>query len=314
MLTFGITRLAAGGQPFVEISQEDFDLIKTAKQKLIIVLGIEEKLDILLEDYAEFERELLNLTLDRMLFLDLDHLAFLTDIHLIDRRLANFLAASRLYVDQVTHDISVVYGAKSRQHDAVVGSFNQEYDASLEYRTIVAIRNYVQHRSLPIQILAYPRNVDPKRIVVRCTIEPRLDLSDLAEDSKFKPSVLRELQAKGDSHPNVTPFVRRYIEAIGRTHEEVRRILAPDVEIWDGALSSVVKRAREAFESGDELAGLGIVSRDVTEKIHEPVHVSENLIKRRKSLERKNRALGTLSKRYVSGECSERPPWDQPEP
>jgi hypothetical protein len=45
--------------PFIEISEAEFQTLKCAKESLITVLNIEEKFDAVLENYSEYERELL---------------------------------------------------------------------------------------------------------------------------------------------------------------------------------------------------------------------------------------------------------------
>jgi len=67
-----------------------------AKHQLIVFLGIEEKLDLLLENYAEYERCLFDLAFHRLLFQDLDWISAQGDRQLMNRRLANLLSAARL--------------------------------------------------------------------------------------------------------------------------------------------------------------------------------------------------------------------------
>src|SRR6478609_5791819 len=103
-MRFGITILALGEHPFIEISAEEFSNVKAAKQNLVILLGTEEKYDLVIENYAEFEVELLKLTSHQMIFDGLDWSSFMGNIQLINRRMANLLTEVKLYVDQIKHD------------------------------------------------------------------------------------------------------------------------------------------------------------------------------------------------------------------
>ena len=55
-MRYGITRLAIGQQPFIEISKDEFFKTKAAKQDLIVFLEMEDKLEF-------FTRELVKKTL-----------------------------------------------------------------------------------------------------------------------------------------------------------------------------------------------------------------------------------------------------------
>jgi hypothetical protein len=109
----------------VEISSEDFDLLRTARTHLFEALSIEEKLNLVLENYAEFEQELLNFSVNSMLFQDDDWSSGINEIHLANRRIINLLTTGRLCIDQVSHNIRSIYGADSEQEKAVKEKISQ---------------------------------------------------------------------------------------------------------------------------------------------------------------------------------------------
>jgi hypothetical protein len=200
-MKYMLTVLALGSWPFVEISAEEFAQAKDAKERLVTFIGIEEKLDILLENYAEYERHLLDLTLRRVLFRDLLWSSAMTDLQHLTRRLANFLSAARLYVDQSKHDLSSIYTSGSGQQEVLKQALSREYDGRFGYRVMEALRNYMQHRSLPIKKLGYPsiwEEVGSERML-RCSAEIYLDVVELREDKKFKSNVLGELCGRARS-------------------------------------------------------------------------------------------------------------------
>jgi hypothetical protein len=61
-----------GCSSVIEISDDEFTRITNAKRNFLTLLGIEEKFDLVLENYLEYERELLSLNLQRMLLQDFD--------------------------------------------------------------------------------------------------------------------------------------------------------------------------------------------------------------------------------------------------
>jgi hypothetical protein len=58
----------------------------------------------------------------------------------------------RVYVDQIGHALSSLYGRSAEISDQVAKRRDAESEARLGYRVMEKIRNYVQHRSLPPSI------------------------------------------------------------------------------------------------------------------------------------------------------------------
>ena len=298
-MRYGITILALGSWPFIEISAEEFEQAKRAKEKLITFLGIEEKLDILLENYVEYEKHLIDLTLRQVVFSDLLLSSGMTDKQHLTRRLANLLSAARLYADQAKHDLSAIYERNSAQQELLRQALSREYDNRFGYRVMEALRNYMQHRSLPVKKLSYSskwEEVDSEQML-RCSAEVYLDVIDLREDSKFKSNVLSELEKRG-KEVEITPLVRQYIEGIGCAHEELRSNTKQDIDAWARTVSDLIDRVRDPL-NGD-LTGLGIVAEDERRYV-ETVHISEEPKERLDYLARKNSSFTKLSYRYASG-------------
>ena len=66
LMRYSITRLVLGCQQSVDLTPEKYAEAKKAKEQLLVALSIEEKLNLVLENYAEFEEELQGLTLDSL--------------------------------------------------------------------------------------------------------------------------------------------------------------------------------------------------------------------------------------------------------
>ena len=67
-MRYGITTLVLGHGNVVAISGERFQAVVQAKANFLAVLQLEEKFDLLLENYAELEQELLQLDLRFLVF------------------------------------------------------------------------------------------------------------------------------------------------------------------------------------------------------------------------------------------------------
>ena len=125
------------------------------------MIGVEQKFDLLLQNYADYERELLNISLHQAVYRDLDWRGIQGDIAIITRRLSNLLSAARLYVDQIAQDLHDAFGSQHQVSNEIKVKLSTEYDARLGYRVMEAVRNMMQHRSLPIHRLSYPQDSQP---------------------------------------------------------------------------------------------------------------------------------------------------------
>ena len=302
-LRFGIRELSLE-DPLIELPEEELGLLRRSRSSFIAHLDIEEKIDLVLENFAEYERELLSLTLRRALFWDLSYSSFISDINLINRRLANLLTTGRLYIDQVQHDVQAVYGVGHSTLQSLKAKLKEEYDSTLGYRVMEALRNHIQHRGLPIHGVNYPNRRDDSsgRRSLKWRIAPYLSVDALREDKDFKKPVLRERQSRG-AKVVVTPLVREYVESIGRTHEHLRDLCSKDMAEWTQQLEGLIERGRVVLD--ENLGGVALVAEDGSGNCIHSEQVFTDLLDRYKFLKNKNLALKHISLHFVSGEYIE---------
>lgn len=144
-----------GNWPVLDISRDDFERLKKAKRGLFVLVGIEEKFEMLLDNYVDYEQELLRIALGHMVSHNVDYLEMNDGRPSMNRRLANLLTMTRLYTDQVKHDLSGLYGRESTQLASIEKRFKGESANALGYRAMETIRNSMQHRDLPIRSIVY---------------------------------------------------------------------------------------------------------------------------------------------------------------
>ena len=258
---FGLTQMVFGGGLFLDISQEEYTEAVEAKRCLVEALEVEEKFDLLLTNYEEFEHELLVIALDAALRFDNDWSASVGTRQTVSRRLVNTLTACRLYLDQVGHNLSSIYGSSSRAHEQMKSKCSAEYDGRLGYRVMEALRNYVQHRGMPVHGLSltgtWIDETPQVRKHLQQSVVPELSTERLAEDSRMKPSVLAELQSIGSEH-DIKPLLRDYIAGLGSIHTSLRKTLESDLTRWDAIVETLIERYRAA---GGVTLGLALVNR-----------------------------------------------------
>ncbi len=298
-MQYGITRLVLGCKQFVELTRDEYNAAKQAKASLLIALGIEEKFNLVLENYAEFELELQRLTTRHLIFQDRDWSSAMDDLYAINRRLVNLMSTGRLYIDQAKRDTSRLFGSDSEQCEELKAAFAEQYDTHLGYRVFETLRNHVLHRSLPVHKLARNASLDDHKqsVSVRHTCIPSMSVTKVEEQGAFKTEVLKELQ-RGDESVDLRPLARQYVASISQVHTGLRQRMSEAVASWDAQADSI----RTAFSKmyDDNLVGLALVKRDDRGEMVESTHIIEDVITRRKHLEEKNLTAAHLTTHYVT--------------
>ncbi|QHT59876.1 hypothetical protein GXP70_07880 [Paenibacillus lycopersici] len=147
------------------------------------------------------------------------------------------------------------------------------------YRVMEAIRNYVQHRGLPIHAISHKtsKTVDDR---IKHLIVPTLRLKDIENDSKFKKKVLEELKLAGDT-VDIRLYIRQYIQSFYKFQKFIRDILIEDVVTADEVFNKYYTLYEQSYGKTTSLA----VSRLHLDKFHiEPVQFLSDVIKRRRGI------------------------------
>jgi len=298
-MRYGITIAAVGDWPFVEICADDFNAIKAAKSRVLMLLDIEEDFELLAGNYSEYETAILEIVQRTMVRGYEPWTTGMDDLLLINRRLANVLTAARSYDDHARHAISTLYGRDSKAWDGVCAAFSRQYDQALGYRAMVALRNHMQHQSLPVQNIRYGSDkINPDgQCLVRFALQPKLDLATLRA-SGFKKSVLKELESAHEN-ANVTALLREFVGGLGLAHQAVRELTMADSQEWKRRIGHVLEIGRMQF---DQMLGLAAVSRDEEGNHPEVVEIFEDMIRRLDLLRARYGHVGFLKDWFISSE------------
>jgi hypothetical protein len=291
----------SGGKESIQIFKADFQAIREAKDGVVRAMLIEEKLELVLDNFVEYEGDLLQLALRSAVFEEYGWSDFRAAAQRVNRRLANLLTTCRLYLDQMPNALKdralkAAFEAKKRN----------ERSNRLGYATMEELRNHVQHRDLPVTGVSYPSAWVPEdtREWRRHIVEALIDLDKLGADRKtskeFKKDVLPKLRAQGDAL-NWKVLVREYISGIGAIHSDLRARLAPKVNEWDERILRTLRDYQAA--TGASLAiGVEVVAVDEQGKDVEAIDIFTGPIDRRKALEQKTRNPGFWTKILVTSE------------
>jgi hypothetical protein len=132
----------------VEIDVKRFEAVESAKNVCLFALGLEEKFQLVVDNYIEWETELLKQAQASILrqtnkFEAMQHRIVLA------RRLTNVLTGFRLFVDQADHALSKIFGNPSDELQTIKQFKAKLYDNCFGYRFLEALRNHVQHCDFP---------------------------------------------------------------------------------------------------------------------------------------------------------------------
>ncbi|SRR6266480_2794105 len=240
-----------------QISSEEFHCIQAARDDLLAALSAEEKFAIVADNLNDFERELLKATQDYILSSSPDYIPAMNIQLDIDRRLTNLLSSCRLYFDQIAHLLSETFGTASAEAKLVNQKRNDVYDQSFAFRFMEALRNFVQHRALPIDNITFKRH-RVKRDGTEfweTSLVPRISAAIFESHGGFKASVLKEFKDRGGT-TDIRQMIREYVFHIFEVHKVVRDIIRKRADAAVNLLQSYLGKYAdvqflEAIEKGE---------------------------------------------------------------
>lgn len=295
--------------PSIEISEQHFKEIEFAKNGLIAVSLIEELFSAVLENYLEFEIDLLEVSA-RYLVLrpDFEPSIFQNDRERFNRRLMNLLSACRSYIDQSKHYISGLVG-RGQTFDAVIKARSAQYDSILGYRAMELLRNYVQHQGFPIHGMSYANSwensEERRKAKMRIVVSVRLKIEELRSDPEHqKPSkrkILDELPHK-QGMCDLRPLIREYITSLSVAHKVLRDEMNAYVLAWDSAYQGAEMLAATTWPQ-ESLVTLEVCELDDTNQRARWVRLPNTVRERCKELVSRPIPHESLSRCFVSNEA-----------
>ena len=230
------------------ISVEELEAISQAHRTINQLRDFDDKIGFVIENYLDLEKQMFDISHRYMFEQGLDVTSFQSDRFAINHKIINLLSSCRLYWDQMEHEISQL------EQEGLLESFrvskSKEYDAKLGFRVLETLRNHVQHRGLPVEIVTYAEQavwIEEKQYLER-RISPTIKIQNLKEGSKIKSSVMTEIEDAGLETLPLLEYIRDYIESTFEVHCKFREQIESFVEGQKGFLESFIERMKS--ESG----------------------------------------------------------------
>jgi len=299
-MRYVITQPWLGFDHEIEITKDDFEILKEARNRTLLLSSLEDKFMLLLENYEELEQEMIRLSLHRMIYMDNSMPALIDNIRLLNRRFANFLTTARLYKDHSAHDVSTFFGKVSKQFTDHAQLHSSHYDKKLGYRAMEAARNFLQHRSLLIHgTLHQAKHVEGEGRVVHSGMI-NMSVRKLREEGGFKSSVLSELEVIADEKGNVDirPLVREYMASLGEAHVELRKMLENDAQKFESIIVETIQRLNDVSDINH--SSVYVSARNEEGKSVDDVPLLRDFAERRRRIIIKTQHITHYAMNYVS--------------
>ena len=281
----------------LEISEDDFAEIISAIAALLHLLDGEEKFDAIVENYRELEAFMFDQALNAILSGSLDEIFFQLPRSTASRRLGNLLSSARLYQDSISRHADAISKDEKVGTDLKLET-NRQYDSSLNYRILEALRNHAQHYALPVHSFSIRKWWDRENNQSNHEFDPAISVSELAINPNFKKSTLAEMQ-KGPDLLKLKPMAREYVECLSNIHYAFRNLIEPSIAHQIHVLEDSKRRFAEAHPSAPDM-GLSAyqVGEDGT-KVEVEYQLGNTLTQYVAFLKRKNRHLIKFAERRV---------------
>jgi len=295
---FVICRLAIGHPETIEITEAAYNDVSRSRSILSDVTSMEEKFFAICEHYREVEQFVLSNSLNNMIFRP----SSAANVRIIGaqfgRLTSSFLSSVRLYGDSVYTHLRDISGGKILKDD-VVAKFSEEYDQSLSYRVLEAIRNHAQHRAFPVHSAKYNSKWTNEFSQINFTSDFYFEIEKVANDKKFKKTVKDELILI-DAPFDLKKGVREYFASICRIHEELRSMIAAYRADSIACLEKTRKIWSQLIGKEDyALVAACNMSNGILNKNFKKVYIDSQLDEYRQELERKTSGLANMDKRVV---------------
>ncbi|MFM7641533.1 MAG: hypothetical protein ACKO45_08285 [Cyanobium sp.] len=301
---------ATAGYIPLKISRDAHDALLNARKTILFGVSLEQRLDIVIENYITLQRFLLDLALQNSVFFGDASGRLKEGRHSLNRHLTNLLSSVRLYRDQTAHALSTQFGEDSPTYSQYVSETHHAYDNSLGYRCLEALRNYVQHRGMPAHSIIFSSALDEdekvgeakttkarRRHFVAFSLIPK----NLRLDGGFKSKVLRELEEKANRKGKVDlmPMIQDYVSGIARIHQSIRISVSLELESADAHVENMFKEIQA--QTGHHCASARIWQITGRE-MDRTGEINLEWIKGRKSYMEKNAYVASLRHHYASSQ------------
>jgi hypothetical protein len=299
-MRYVIRKFVLGRVPEIEISADDYSALAVARKILTNAFAIEEKYEIVLSNLLDLEKELLGLAATEIVRGPKEYSDFYAVRSVLNVRLVNLLTAAKLYLDQLPQHVCKSLPADASAKETVQSYCSEEYDTHFEYRFMEALRNYVQHRGIPVHVTRHGgawTSLKHDGFLEYC-VDIGAQRVYLEEDGKFKRSVLNEI---ANDVVDLKASARKYIERISAINQQARELIADYVKEARAIIESTHERYAAIHEG--TVVGLAALALNQDDRVESSVPLLLEWDDIRAELQKRNPELKNLARQYATGKA-----------
>ena len=246
--------LTSDQQPEIEISREDFQELRSAKQTLLKALACEEKYELVIHNYLVLEKEFSGIAIQEMIRSSFRQHNYLDLRRSANINIANLLTSARLYTDSLHKDISTCLQNSGDSEKRINKIVREEYRNNFHYRFIHELRNYIQHEALPTHGIR-----TGERLAQNKQVEGYSEFfvnKKILSGGNFCGKILGEM----DDEVNLVLAIRHYIEAVNKIHVQARGLIELQVAEARRCVEAAINRYKTANAEINSVIGLYAIS------------------------------------------------------
>ena len=279
----------------IEIEENEFNELEKAKEFLHFIVNHEESYDIIISNYIEFEQEILQLTLQNVMYHDSTSSSFYELRMRLNKRLINLLTSVKLYQDLGIHQIPKYLTERVKYQTEIKKFFSNEYDNKNHYRFMEELRKYTQHAGLAIHLTSFSMS--------RANSQNSSQLEYSVNFSSYSEQLKKDKMFNGSKFPKMEEeidlklAVRHYIESVSFVHSSVRELFKNFTNDSRNKLESAHTKFKEEFKCDTNyLRATGIDRKSNVKDISILLDWDDVRI----ILQHKNKRLTKLSDGYIT--------------
>lgn len=285
----------------LEISQNEYDALLTSYQNLSNAIYIEEKFDIIMENFMEYENDLLTTAWRSIVFIYLYDDELKKARELITRRIINLLSIGLIFEGQCKSHLRKITSLKT-QKTAIDKMINDIKANSLGYSFCKELRNYALHQDFPVTIISnkFDREYISAEDSYLCSkIIPMVSTEVCENFSKEeKDTLIKSLSTKYGMKLDLRPLIREFILGIYNILFKSRVLIADETSKNETLIFDTLKKL--GITSPSKKMNIYLIQKKELENKFDYITIVVGVMARRKDYIEKNNLPDTFVSLYAS--------------
>lgn len=297
IMKYALRVMALGHSNLITLESSEYGKIKESREVLSLFAKFTENYRIVLDAYERVEDAIHQVSISNLLHGFGGYSESLQRRIHLNSALIGYLASARYFLDSSDKILpKLISETKSEEFVAFRASI---YDNSKEYRFIEALRNYVQHRDLPIDSLKHNNFIEETDNREDSDLVTSISLlasrEKLSSDNKFKREVLEGMPELID----IIQCLRAHMARLWSMHDRITKNHSDIASSARTEIEAQIERYKR--EIGGTVLGLHAVEATDSDEIEEKVPLLLDWDDARLESLKHIGNLARLQRWYVSG-------------